>query len=120
MPRTSLLLLLLLTPSGCASPGLSTALPSTHAAADHGSLERLGPARGLATKVCGVAGFVDEHPDELMTREATRQAIDAVPDADALVDVIVSSHVSNYALFSMCRVEVVGTAVRVTAARAGG
>jgi hypothetical protein len=105
---------------GCALPSVSTRVPSTHLIPDGVVVEPLGPAHGRATKVCGVAGFIDEHPDELMTRQATRQAIDAIAHANALIDVTTSSAVLDYLLFSMCRVEVVGTAVRISAAPADG
>jgi hypothetical protein len=110
---TRILLLTIAGICGCRIPNLTIASPTSHTVPPSQTIERLGPSTGTASKVCGVGGFVDEHPDELMIREATRAAIESIPDADALIDVITSSHVDNYGLFSMCSVEIAGIAVRL-------
>lgn len=110
-PHTSPLAGLLL--SACVLPSMVMPAPVTSAPKRPESVWReLGPTRGESSRVCGVAGFVDEHPDEVLWREAFREAVDAVPDASALINVITASHVHDYGLFALCRVEITGTAVR--------
>lgn len=112
-PASRLVPFLAISVASCVMPSATTPVASTHAFDPGVRVERLGPIRGEATRVCGVAGFVDENPDEVLVRQAIRRALDSTEDADAIVDAIVSAHASNYLLFSRCKVEVMGTAVRV-------
>jgi hypothetical protein len=91
-------------------PGPVMRVPATDVLGD--PLERLAPTRARATRICGAGGFSDEHPDEILLREAIRVAIEAVPEAEALVDVSVASGVVDYGLVSRCIVDLRGTAVR--------
>lgn len=101
--------------SGCVMPNMTMPVPSTHALDPDATVEPVTEVRAEASRVCGVAGFVDENPDEILLRHALRRGLDANPDVDALIDAVVSSHVSNYLLFSRCHVEIHGTGVHVNA-----